>query len=489
MKQLQRFGLAGILGLGAAIRCLGLFNRGIEYDDAFSIFLSTRSLSEIVSGTAADTMPPLYYFLLHFLSLISLNLGWLRLLSILLSLGSIVFLFLLVGQLFSKKAGLWAAFFAAISPLQYYHAQDIRMYSLLALTQLAYAWFFTRIWMKAGKNHKVNWVGLVIAGIAAMYSHNLSIFFLVVPDIFLLAKRQWKDLLKLIAAQGVIGLASLPWLVLVPGQVEKIQRAFWTPAPGLAEIIQAVMVATTNLPLEGVWLAVGMFVSLLVLTMGLFEFLRSKTDSSRRLLLAMLVLLPPVLLFGASYLIRPVFVTRGFLASCLVYLGVAAVAVDKKLPNPGAILIIVGLVSASIIGLSHQVAFDDFPRSPFQQAGAFLDARQAGDTIVIQDNKLSFFPVRYYWPELRQTFLPDTSGSPNDTFAPASQAAIGIYPAANLQDAVGDKRVVYFVVFKETIAEYKAVGLEHPQLKALANEFNQSGMYGFNDLDIYQFER
>src|SRR5664279_3541691 len=109
MSYLKRYWLILILMLAVVIRCLGLVTRGIQYDDAFSIFLAQRSLPEIVSGTAADTMPPLYYFLLHFWLQISQSVLWLRLLSILFSLGIIIFLYLLIKELFGRGAGLCAA--------------------------------------------------------------------------------------------------------------------------------------------------------------------------------------------------------------------------------------------------------------------------------------------------------------------------------------------------------------------------------------------
>jgi hypothetical protein len=59
--------LLAIFLLGLALRCINLVGRGIQYDDAFSYFLASQNLNAIVMGTAADTMPPLYYFALHFL--------------------------------------------------------------------------------------------------------------------------------------------------------------------------------------------------------------------------------------------------------------------------------------------------------------------------------------------------------------------------------------------------------------------------------------
>ena len=55
-----------IMLLGLMLRILFIDSREITYDDAFSYFLSRQPLPVIIGGTAADTMPPLYYFLLHF---------------------------------------------------------------------------------------------------------------------------------------------------------------------------------------------------------------------------------------------------------------------------------------------------------------------------------------------------------------------------------------------------------------------------------------
>ncbi len=155
--------LIGILLVGLVLRCIDLQSRGIIYDDAFSFFLSARSLPEIVQGTAADTMPPLYYFLLHFWMSLGQSLWYLRGMSVLLSLASVVMLYWLVRDLLGKPAGLAAAFIAAISPLQIYHAQDLRMYALLALCQVAYAFFFTRIW-KNSQQSRTEEMAAVMAG-------------------------------------------------------------------------------------------------------------------------------------------------------------------------------------------------------------------------------------------------------------------------------------------------------------------------------------
>ena len=117
MTSRTRWGLAGILLLGLGLRLIALQSRSIAYDDAFSILLAQKSLPAIVSGTAADTMPPLYYFLLHFWMLLGgSQLWWLRLLSVVLNLASLVALFGLVRALAGDRAGLAACFLGQSLP-------------------------------------------------------------------------------------------------------------------------------------------------------------------------------------------------------------------------------------------------------------------------------------------------------------------------------------------------------------------------------------
>ena len=77
------------LALGLVLRLVGAGTRPIWYDDAFSVLLSRGNFASIVRGTAADTMPPLYYFLLHlWMTLTSSIAGW-RLLGALLGAATI----------------------------------------------------------------------------------------------------------------------------------------------------------------------------------------------------------------------------------------------------------------------------------------------------------------------------------------------------------------------------------------------------------------
>lgn len=487
----QRWLLVAILAASLGLRCIALQSRGIQYDDAFSILLSGRSLAEIVRGTAADTMPPLYYFLLHFWLLLGRDLWYLRLFSVLLSMGGVLLIFALVRELGGENAGIVAAALAGISPLQIYHAQDIRMYALLQLAQAGYLWCFARLWRRGFDlaGHWTNWLGLVAFGTLAMYTHNLAIFALVVPDVFLLLQRDWRRLTRLLAAQVLIGLLALPWLLMVPGQVAKIQGAFWTPRPGFVEIVQAIVMSASTLPLPEDWLGVGLASSLVILVVIILMGLQARRDWKHISLLILVILLPPVLLFAASYLMRPVFVPRGFLISTLGYVGLAGWLIARNLRNTSGLVLLIAFIAAAAISLPFQYTYAEFPRPPFDQAASYLETVvQPGDT-VLHDNKLSAFPCIYFAPHLEQEFLPDERGSFNDTLAPATQEAMQIYPVSGIEPAVGGSKRVYFIVFQLALDEYAAAGGVHPQLNWLRANFTQSERRQFHDLLVYRFER
>ena len=492
MSQKRQFILLlAILAVSLVSRCFQLGTRGIQYDDAFSFFLAVRSLPEIVSGTAADTMPPLYYFLLHFWLVISRELWFLRLLSVILTMFSSLLLFALVSELAGAKAALWATLFAAISPMQIYHAQDLRMYALLEFFQLGYAFCLVKAWkyeQVIGKFALGWWIGVVLFAVGAMYTHNLAIFGLVAANVYLLFKRNWRLQIKLILAQGVAGIFSLSWLIMIPGQLDKVQRAFWTPKPGIVEVVQAILMWFVNLPLNGFWLVLCAVLSIQAFVLILLELWRSRKIWKEPDYLIAWALVPPLLLFGISYLIRPVFVPRGFLVSSMAFYGLAGIVVAKR----GVIgkWMAGTFVLAALISLPFYYTFAEFPRSPFREAVIVLQQNYQPNEVIVHDNKLSYFPSHFYAPDLPQLFLADEPGTSNDTFALASQQAMQLFPDANLETAVGSANVVYFVVFTKAIEEYVLAGSQnHPALVWLDSHFTQKDLTTFKDLQVIRYER
>jgi mannosyltransferase len=488
----KKIWLLGIFLLGIILRCLFIVRREIQYDDAFSMLLSQQSYPAIIKGTASDTMPPLYYFLLHAWNSLGMQIWWDRVLSVLLSLAGIWVLYRIVLLLADERAALMAAFFAAISPIQIYHAQDIRMYALLQLTQLAYTFFFIKLFLQDGLNENKGWVwgGLIVSGALSMYTHNLAVFFILIPDIILLFYRRWQLLKRLILAQVAIAVIVLPWLIYVPGQISKIQQAFWTPRPGILEIVQAIMMFTTTLPLPQNMLPLGLSLSItIIIFIGFMLFQRQYKGSSYPALIFLGIGLP-LELFITSYVMRPVFVPRGFVVSSMFLYALIGLVLSKGIRKPAGVIITGAFLVCVGIALPYQYQFNQFPRSPFKETTQYLEANYSSDTLIVHDNKLSLFPSKIYDANLPQTFLADEPGSHNDTLAYDSQVALNLIPEQDISSTVGNYTSVDFVVFTQAIEEYKAAGLEdHPNISWLKDHYDLKHIEQIGDLEIYEFSK
>jgi hypothetical protein len=485
--------LGVVLFLGLILRLVSISSRGIWYDDAFSILLSRQDFSTIIKGTAADTMPPLSYFLLHLWMVFGQSIWFTRLLNIILSIFVIYLAYRFGRDLSGVKAGLLSAVLVAVSPLQIYHAQEIRMYILLELGCLGYLWMTWRISQCIGKPMQ-NWTALTLFSLLAVYSHNLAIFTLFVADAYLLLRRDWKHLIRLIGSQIVLVMGFLPWLLIVPNQIDKIQTAFWTPRPGFLEIIQSILQLLGSLP-QPVWITVITSVLILqtVVIIGLQIWRQRSSNQVQFLLLAFL--LPPVLLFVASYLMRPVYVPRAFITSGIGFYLLAGYFAaltregNGKSGQKGISLLNVGvLILISLLSLPAQYQYDRFPRSPFKELGIELQNRcPPSSCLVLHDNKLSFFPMHIYHPGLNQRYVADQAGSFNDTLAPQSQEAIGLLASPDPISAVNGYKNIFFVTFSKALVEYEQMGKPvHPYLATLEADYTLHDTWSTGDLVTFE---
>ena len=452
-------------------------------------------------------MPPVYYFLLHYWGLISQQIWFLRSLNVLLSIGTIYMVYILVRSIGGKKAGLLAAFFTAISPFQVYHAQEIRMYMILELALITHTYYFVRLFFKSVSNQNMIYlvIGAILSGSVALYSHNLAVFTLIALDIFLILQKEWKKLGRYILLQGMMGILFLPWLVFVPGQIEKIQTAFWTPKPGLIQIIQALITLLGTLPLGTVQTYISTIsIALLLATLALVTSKAIIKQPEVRMILC-LIFIPPLLLFTASWLMRPVFVPRAFIVSGMMIYAFAGLLLAEALkgqagqegvgkPNKAATgLSIFGiglLVLIPMISLPYQYTFNSFPRSEYDKLMDIAGRDCNTDCIIVHDNKLSYFPSIIYDNLPNQVFIADEAGSHNDTLALATQKALGIYAKGDIQEAVDGSREIRFVVYSKGIMEYKQAGIDiHPKIKWLNEHYDYVDHKAIGDLEIFYYTK
>jgi len=472
-----------VFAIGLALRLLFINSREIAYDDAFSYFLSRGSFKTIISGTSVDTMPPLYYFLLHIWIKIGASLWFLRTLNILINLLTGLIVYFFTKELFGVFTSRIAIVLFMIAPFQIYHSQELRMYALLLLGQVGFYFSILKYIRSDFKNKRKWFIFVVLFGVIAMYSHNLGILGLLGVNLIFFFLREKKEFLKILLIQFFILIFSLPWLFYLPQQIEKVQNAFWTAKPGIIDIVQGLMTLFSFLPMPTLitgFSLVVIFQSFIFITWNII-----KTKSKLPFAIFLIFLFIPTLLFVISYIVQPVFVPRIFiLSSAWFFILLAHFITTQWNSHIGKINL--GLfILMSVLSLPYYYQFNSFPRSPYKELAHFLHGIE-GDNIIVHDNKLSFFPVMFYDETDNSFYLKDRDGSPNDTLAVKSQEALGYLASGSINEFMNEENVV-FITFQETINEYNEMKQENPNLSPLINKFQSYKMKEIGDLVIFEF--
>jgi mannosyltransferase len=502
--------LLGILLLAFALRLVNLNGRPLWYDEAFSVLYAEKPLATIFSGTvsqvegaAAEEHPLLYYLALHaWMGLTGQTPEAVRLLSVLFGVGTVLATFFLGRYLFDQRAGLLAALLTAVSPFALYYAQETRMYALLGLAALATVYFFARAWVE---QKWWQWLAYALSGAITLYAHNLGALFLAGLGAWVVwtwwRERQLRRVRPFFLSSALMLLLFSPWLAILPGQLGKIEQAYWVTRPDLVSLLQTAMIfhfAYDNQALPGWLLPLAIAFSLLIPVILWLEWRRGVKATSLTVgkfpapisLLVFLIFLPLAIVFLISQW-RPIFVVRAFLPSALAYyVLVAGILLKAATPRPirWGTLIIAAMIA--LFSLQNHYRYAEFPRSPFAETAVFLaqEAASPGDMIV-HSNKMTFFPTHYYDRSLPMSFIADEPGSPADTLAAATQEALGLTATPDLETAVADHPRIWFVVFQAALAEYEAVGQTHPHLAWLNTHYRQTHLTQFNDLSVYTFEQ
>jgi hypothetical protein len=252
-------GILLVVLLAFGLRLYAIDRQDIWGDEAFSIWLSSQPLPEVVAG-GSDTHPPLYPFLLFlWLRLAGSSPLGTRLLSAFIGTLTVPVVYVLGRRAFDETTGgpvlsksvasvAWlaeglalrfcsglalrfysglalrfysglAALLAALSPVLIYYSQETRMYGLVTLLAAASVYWTMRVYQQP--QSKGSWLAYFGATLAAAYTHYYAFFVILAENLVvvlsLLRRRRRSDLGRWLAMQGALALAYLPWIVVQSG--------------------------------------------------------------------------------------------------------------------------------------------------------------------------------------------------------------------------------------------------------------------------------
>lgn len=488
--------VAAILILALFVRLLGILSRPIWYDEAFSILFSEKGLNAMLYGTLAPTgagsadIHPLGYYTMLWLwmRLVGESLVATRLLSILAGLISVYLVYLIALEVLSdKKTAYLSMLIVTLAPFQIHYAQEIRMYSFLALWLL----LATYAYLRGSKTGNWKWWAVFsIAASLAQYTHHLAAFYLIPLALSPLFQKDWKTFRAVILAGIGALILYLPWLVQLPTQFAKVQQAYWVERPDISKIFTLLLVYTSNTPLPPQLIPAALLIALIAVSIGLLQTVRSirQTDATGGLWSLYLSFGPPLLLFLFSQW-RPVYIERALLASGAIFcIWIAWILSKTNLPKIARYSLSALLVISFILGIYEHITYHDFPYGPFKELDISLRQRRKPQDVILHSNKLTLLPAMFYDRDLPQTFIGDIPGSQSDTLAPATQEVLGIHAEPDIQSATQNAERVWYIIYQRALDENDEHST-HPDIEYLNSQFTLKLQESWDGLEVYLYSK
>jgi hypothetical protein len=194
--------------LAAAIRFATLSQQSLWLDESYAIEDIGRPFGAMLSWVdAREGSPPLYFVLLWFWAKVfGTGAVGLRALSAIAGIATVPMVYAAGAALASRRAGLVAAAFTAVSPLMVWYSQDARPYALLVALCAASLWFAARAVSGGSWRWLAAWA---IAASLALATHFFAGFLVAGELVWLCVALRRRAALP-VAAVCVVQLALLP---------------------------------------------------------------------------------------------------------------------------------------------------------------------------------------------------------------------------------------------------------------------------------------
>lgn len=410
--------LYALLVVGAGLRLYRLGTESYWLDEVASInLIASRSLvAVLIEVPVTDRHPPLYYVILKGWTMVAgVSEAATRTPAALFGIASLPLLYAVATRLYDQQMGLLSTALFAFSTFQLGHAQDTRMYSLLAFTTLLSFFWLLRLVEDWGR-----WslVGYVIATILLGYTHAFGLFVLAAQNVYV-GWAWWRgatgapriDLRRWIGSQLAVALALLPWVgvlvwqaILRPGGAEGLG---WIAAPTLWTVVR-----TPGQYLDSLYPVLG--AAVLALALGCYlgdrlldngPVLPQPTSSDGGIapapLLAAWVCVPIGLALGLSYLVTPIYVPRYTIGVAVgVYLALGGIVRAIEMPSLQTLAVVL-LLTSTVVALPGYYGADQ--NEQWREVTTYLgDQSDADDLILLTDLSVRH-PFEYYFEESNET--------------------------------------------------------------------------------------
>ena len=312
-------------------------------------------------------------------------------------------------MLFNRNVGLISAFFMAISQYQIYYSQEIRYYSLYEFLTLASFYFYIRL-LKS-KSY-INTVLYVVSTVLAFYTHDMAVLIILVQNLYLLIKykKHRSIFVRWVITQLIVLISIAPRLIdafstkaigeVGPNWISP--SIIWSPLytiyrfMGISVDFQYFLYGSIAIIILFVGTVVYFFVIRVVKrkksqnqTSGISKVNWSMKSES--ILVLVWLVVPIALLFIASKVFKPMYLSRYLICAAPACYILAAVLIEKINKPILKTIILIAFIILNLPGMYKH--YTGSVREDWRGVGKFIVKNdEGGETLILipSQYKLSF---------------------------------------------------------------------------------------------------
>jgi mannosyltransferase len=384
--------LASLVLINIALKFFQVSDASIWLDEAHTANQALKSISAIISDSAKDQNPPLYFIVMHFwIKLFGISEFGIRSFSVFMSVITIPVLFYFAKENFNTKAAVIASVLFTFSEQQIYFSLEARTYAFTGLLcVISFLLFFRLIKMPSVP------VSLLLGFVnsSLIYSHFISCFIIVVEIVclfILLIKGDRKVFLYGILSLLLIVLLFIPWIGNLFKNIPK-PGEYWLAKPAFYNL-KGLFISFSNGKISTVLF--GMLICWFIYFTGKKYF--EKDQPAKKYFGVIVLLLWFLLPVFADYLISgitPIFLNKYLLYSSIaLYLLIGVILSELPFPGFYKSMIVAFVLILFIVNTKIKVRKPEDWRS----VSEFVRSKQSSQDVAILSAACVNMPFSYYY--------------------------------------------------------------------------------------------
>lgn len=351
-----------VIGLYILLRLSSLAGSDLWYDEIFSVLTVRGNWAEMLSAVIKDAVhPPLFYILLKLWSLGDSSVWWLQAFPLLISILTLIPLFLLCRQLkFTVSEVLIVFLTITVNGYFLEYALDLRMYGLVQFFTLFSLWLFIKFQESSEAEQSIIWV-LAFFNLLLVYTHYFGWLIVGLEALYLLFQQR-RRFFSFVVSSAVVLLCFAPWIWFVSQNAfnnEATGNLEWLTRPVWRDLLWFYATLNGHLPVPHTTF-VNLAIFLSPVCFFFWRSVRQKTPNRYWYFPAFFAFAPVILAFILSYILPKSIWGERYLIIAAVPYHLLFVRSAFALPEKRLRFVFVGL----ILLWSLSAAFFNFSQTP-----------------------------------------------------------------------------------------------------------------------------